>query len=158
MVLRHTQDRFSETHELTIGAAFVSSDLSVPTQRGPSPIRLHIWDTAGEEAYRSMTRFFYRESAAGVVVYDVSSADTFDAVDSWVDDFREQCPDALVVLAGNKCDRADRQVPTSRAKMYAETRGLQLVECSAKMNTNVTHLFEEVGRLLLQQAQSTPGS
>lgn len=70
LVMRYTKDQFSSEHALTIGAAFVSKDLTVTVGgagRRPkdTTIRLHIWDTAGEEAYRSMTRFFYRDAACG---------------------------------------------------------------------------------------------
>ena len=78
IVLRYTQDKFQDAHALTIGAAFVSKDLSiVSSSRGKNLVRLHIWDTAGEEAYRSMTRFFYREAEIGIVVYDVTNKLSF---------------------------------------------------------------------------------
>ena len=62
-------------------------------------------------SYHSMTKFFYREAQIGIVVYDITQRDSFNHAESWIEDFREQCPDANVVLVGNKCDiESQRQV------------------------------------------------
>lgn len=156
IVLRYTQDKFSETHALTIGAAFVSKDLSLSHgSSAPSKtVRLHIWDTAGEEAYRSMTRFFFRDAAAAVVVYDVSSRASFANVESWIRDFHEQCPDSLVVLAGNKCDVPDRAVSVTDLSDCARRMSLDFLECSAKENRNINELFALVARKLDERASA----
>ena len=193
IVLRYTQDKFQDAHALTIGAAFVSKDLSiVSSSRGKNMVRLHIWDTAGEEvsfylfvplfllllpqflltiglapapvhivhivdpnlkAYRSMTRFFYREAEIGIVVYDVTNKLSFQHLDSWVNDFKEQCPDADVIIAGNKCDipAQGRQVSLAEAEQFAADRGFVHIECSAKANINVQNLFGKVGITLFRK-------
>jgi Ras-related protein Rab-2A len=153
-VLRYTQDKFQDAHALTIGAAFVSKDLSiVSSSRGKNMVRLHIWDTAGEEAYRSMTRFFYREAEIGIVVYDVTNKLSFQHLDSWVNDFKEQCPEADVIIAGNKCDipAQGRQVSLAEAEQFAADRGFVHIECSAKANINVQNLFGKVGITLFRK-------
>lgn len=179
-MFRYTQDKFSESHELTIGAAFVSKDVTLTGATGTSQLRLHIWDTAGEEAYRSMTRFFYREAAAGaappfrarrlgsprapraapppaagIIVYDVTSRASFQAVQSWVADFREQCPDATVIVAGNKIDCPNRAVTKEEGVSYAEKNNMRYIECSAKANTGVSELFQCVGELLVDSGDSS---
>ncbi len=152
LVLRYTQDKFSETHAITIGAAFVSKDVSV----GGRPVRLHIWDTAGEEAYRSMTRFFYRDAAAGMVVYDLTQPDSFQHVNEWIRDFREQCPDAAVVLVGNKCDMPERRaVGADSIAAYAAAQSLATVECSAKTNERVAEAFHLVASQLDSRARQS---
>lgn len=119
IVLRYTKNHFSEGHTPTIGAAFVSKDLNIHNTKDNTntKLRLHLWDTAGEEHYRAMTRFFYREADIGVVVYDITDKTTFNNIDSWITEFKEQCPDAHIVIAGNKSDMDEnRAVTTSTAK------------------------------------------
>jgi small GTP-binding protein len=155
LVLRYTQGRFHDSHALTIGAAFVAKELSVRSSARPTPsrVRLHIWDTAGEEAYRSMTRFFYREAELGICVYDISTGSTFTHVDGWVQDFREQCPDALIVLVGNKSDREnERQVRREEVERYAQSNGFLHIEASAKHNVNVRELFSRVASALYRRS------
>ena len=81
LVLRYTRGQFQERHALTIGGAFVAKKVvlrSSAHDNGDTPMLLHIWDTAGEEAYRSMTRFFYRDAKIAIVVYDITQPESFE--------------------------------------------------------------------------------
>lgn len=158
VVLRYTKNQFHEAHQLTIGAAFVTKDLTVTNKKlgKQSGVRLHIWDTAGEEAYHSMTKFFYREAQIGIVVYDITQRDSFAHAESWIADFREQCPDASVVLVGNKCDiESHRMVPTDQGQMKAQDLGCSyFVEVSAKTNKNVQSVFQKIAEILYLRENS----
>lgn len=74
-------------------------------------------------------------------------------LDSWVNDFKEQCPDADVIIAGNKCDipAQGRQVSLAEAEQFAADRGFVHIECSAKANINVQSLFGKVGITLFRK-------
>ena len=138
LVLRFTKNEFLERHQATIGAAFATkemtiSDASSAGRRASAPatqvIRLQIWDTAGEEKYRAMTRFYYRNCAAGLIVYDITNKRSFDKLDEWTREFRDHCPQAVILIAGNKSDRTEgRQVLRRDAENYAESRGLVHME------------------------------
>jgi GTPase SAR1 family protein len=109
------------------------SDASSAGRRASAPatqvIRLQIWDTAGEEKYRAMTRFYYRNCAAGLIVYDITNKRSFDKLDEWTREFRDHCPQAVILIAGNKSDRTEgRQVLRRDAENYAESRGLVHME------------------------------
>lgn len=97
VVLRFTKDDFSPLNS-TIGAAFASRDVSV---EDGSSVRLQIWDTAGEEMYRAMTRSFFRNAAAGVIVYDVTNPTSFANTRQWLRDF-------LVRTMRRCCDTCDQ--------------------------------------------------
>ena len=147
IALRFIHEKFSETHHATIGAAFASKDIAVnsPDPGVPSKIvRLQIWDTAGEEKYRSMTRFYFRKTDIGVLVYDTTDSETFDNVRSWEQDLLEHCPEAKIIVVGNKVDLADdgkRAVPMRHARAWCEQQGHRHIECSAKSGINVNDIF-----------------
>ena len=158
LVLRFTKNMFSDRHQATIGAAFATKEMVIGEETGAGgrkvvekrriagpgsgkpgggssssgpekAIRLQIWDTAGEEKYRAMTRFYYRNCAAGLIVYDITNHRSFDKLDEWTREFRDHCPAAVIVIAGNKLDMEDqRQVLKRDAESYCESRGLIHIE------------------------------
>lgn len=92
---------FDTNHEITIGVEFGSKIVLVNRQN----IKLQIWDTAGQEEFRSITRSYYRSSAAALVVYDVTRKDTFRSVKRWVEEVRSEGNGEIVlVLIANKTD------------------------------------------------------
>lgn len=146
VVLRYTKDLFEEGMEApTIGAAF--SAQTVPVVGGEC--KLHVWDTAGEELYRSMTRSFFRNSYAAVLVFDMTRRPTFDALEAWVKDFRDFCPTAFMVLVANKVDQEGaRTVTTEEGKLFATSHRMTYFESSARTNVNITELFTHVAQRL----------
>lgn len=147
---RYTQDSFVENHAPTIGYAFRSRDLKLGAENGQKEvIRLHIWDTAGEEAYKSMTKFFYRDTSLGLIVYDITSKVSFNNLNGWVKDFKDQCPDAKVIIVGNKIDlEENRNVEDRAVQQYASENGFIHLTCSAKENKGINEIFERVGKEL----------
>merc|ERR1740117_2852005 len=110
---------------------------------GDAAVKFEIWDTAGQERYKSLAPMYYRGAAAAVIVYDITSKESFEAAKSWVSEL--QSADTLVALAGNKADlEANRQVDTAMAKAYADDAGILFMETSAKSGTNVAELFQDI--------------
>nr|BAD46052.1 putative GTP binding protein [Oryza sativa Japonica Group] len=130
--------------ESTIGAAFFSQVLIMDE----ATVKLDIWDTAGQERYHSLAPMYYRGAAAAVVVYDISSTDSYIRARKWVDELQRQGnPHLVMALVGNKVDLEEkRQVGTQEAMEYAERNGLFFIETSAKTSQNVTELFYELGK------------
>merc|ERR1719480_270677 len=82
---------------------------------GDSVVKFEIWDTAGQERYKSLAPMYYRGAAAAVIVYDITSKESFEAAKSWVVEL--QNTETLIALAGNKADLdGQRQVATSDAQ------------------------------------------
>lgn len=106
--------------------------------------------------YISLIRCF---SCAGIVVYDVTQTETFDCIESWISDFREQCPTAMIMVAGNKCDLVEERVVSQRAiRDFTSEMDVPYVECSAKTNANVAQLFERAGLMLYRDSHGAdPG-
>uniref|UniRef100_I1Q4N9 Ras-related protein RHN1 n=1 Tax=Oryza glaberrima TaxID=4538 RepID=I1Q4N9_ORYGL len=143
IVVRFAKGLYYDCQESTIGAAFFSQVLIMDE----ATVKLDIWDTAGQERYHSLAPMYYRGAAAAVVVYDISSTDSYIRARKWVDELQRQGnPHLVMALVGNKVDLEEkRQVGTQEAMEYAERNGLFFIETSAKTSQNVTELFYELG-------------
>merc|ERR1712178_585322 len=101
LVLRFVRGQFFEYQESTIGAAFLTQNVSL----NDYTVKFEIWDTAGQERYHSLAPMYYRGAQAAVVVYDVTSQDSFERAQRWISELRDQANrDIVIALAGNKVD------------------------------------------------------
>ncbi|TQD99645.1 hypothetical protein C1H46_014781 [Malus baccata] len=143
LVLRFVTGKFLEYQESTIGAAFFTQVLSL----NEATIKFDIWDTAGQERYHSLAPMYYRGAAAAVVVYDITSMESFVRAKKWVQELQRQAnPTLIMFLAGNKADLEEkRKVGSEEAEQYAKENGLVFLETSAKTAQNVSELFYEIG-------------
>ena len=109
-------------------------------------VRVQIWDTAGQEAFRSITRSYYKSSTCAFIVYDITSKKTFTNVVSWLNECREMCyKDILICLVGNKKDlESKRIVSTEVGQKFANENGLLFYETSAQDGTNIEDMFNKV--------------
>uniref|UniRef100_A0A8C7M179 RAB6A, member RAS onco family n=1 Tax=Oncorhynchus kisutch TaxID=8019 RepID=A0A8C7M179_ONCKI len=116
----------------------------------PQQIRLQLWDTAGQERFRSLIPSYIRDSAAAVVVYDITNVNSFQQTTKWIDDVRtERGSDVIIMLVGNKTDLADkRQVAIEEGERKAKELNVMFIETSAKAGYNVKQLFRRVAAAL----------
>ncbi|KAL0443079.1 UNVERIFIED_CONTAM: Ras-related protein RABB1c, partial [Sesamum latifolium] len=106
LLLQFTDKRFQPVHDLTIGVEFGARMITIDNK----PIKLQIWDTAGQESFRSITRSYYRGAAGALLVYDITRRETFNHLASWLEDARQHAnPNMTIMLIGNKCDLAHRR-------------------------------------------------
>ncbi|XP_067936306.1 ras-related protein Rab-37-like [Watersipora subatra] len=113
-------------------------------------VKMQIWDTAGQERFRSITRAYYREAEALLLVYDVTNPTSFHNVRDWVTEIQESAKtDAIIMLLGNKADLvASRVITTEQGQNLAEESGLAFMETSAKSGFNVELCFTALARTL----------
>ncbi|XP_023666316.1 ras-related protein Rab-3D-like [Paramormyrops kingsleyae] len=141
-LFRYTDDSFTSAFVSTVGI-----DFKVKTVfRDDKRVKLQIWDTAGQERYRTITTAYYRGAMGFLLMYDITSQESFSAVRDWATQIKTYSWDnAQVILVGNKCDLEDeRLIPTEESQRLANEMGFQFFEASAKDNINVTQTFERL--------------
>jgi len=132
--LRFADNTFNGSYITTIGVDFKIQTVEVDGER----VKLQIWDTAGQERFRTITSTYYRGTHGVIVVYDVTSGDTFANVKRWLHEIEQNCDVVNRVLVGNKNDAPNQKVVlTEDAQRFANQMGIQLFETSAKDNINV---------------------
>ncbi|KAJ6244571.1 rab2a [Anaeramoeba flamelloides] len=132
---RFTQNRFNNVHSSTMVVNFRTKLLLV----GDEYIKLHLWDTAGTETFRSVTRSYYRGSVAALLVYDITRRETFSHVVRWLEDtYNHGNKNIKVLLVGNKSDlETQRCVSTEEGINFAVDNKIDFIETSAKEGNNV---------------------
>ncbi|XP_041807978.1 ras-related protein Rab-6A isoform X1 [Chelmon rostratus] len=146
LITRFMYDSFDNTYQATIGIDFLSKTMYLEDRT----IRLQLWDTAGQERFRSLIPSYIRDSAAAVVVYDITNVNSFQQTTKWIDDVRtERGSDVIIMLVGNKTDLADkRQVSIEEGERKARELNVMFIETSAKAGYNVKQLFRRVAAAL----------
>ncbi|RPA84702.1 ras-domain-containing protein [Ascobolus immersus RN42] len=146
LTIRLCEGRFQTDHNVTIGVEFGSRTIEVASNP-PKRIKLQIWDTAGQETFRAITKSYFRGATGALLVYDITRRNTFISCISWLHELRQSGePHMSIILVGNKSDlAAQRQVSTAEAQAWADSQGLHaFVETSAKTGEEVEKAFVSV--------------
>lgn len=133
--MRFVTDEFKPYTEATIGASFMSKQVSIPQNK---------------EKYRSLAPMYYRGAAAAILVYDITKPSSFTSLQEWVCELKNNAPkDLVLAVCGNKSDlELDRIVERSTAEKYSKDIGAIYIEASAKNGDKVQRLFEDVAKLV----------
>ena len=139
LLLKFAHNKFLDEYQATIGVEFGAKNVEIDNKI----FRVQIWDTAGQENFRSITRAYYKNSVCALIVFDINNEDTFDSVQSWIQECKLQTPKTVtMVLVGNKCD-LECKVDRNKAKEIAEENGMLYFETSAKTGKGVDELFKK---------------
>lgn len=133
ILIRYTKNEFQTDENPTIGADFFSKNLEIEGV----PCKLQIWDTAGQEHFRSIVKSYYKGISGAMIVYDITNKRSFERLPIWLEEIANNCKaeNVPVVIAGNKKDlEEERQVVREEAEEFCKERGLFFMETSAKDN------------------------
>ncbi|KAK0135224.1 Ras-related protein Rab-3D [Merluccius polli] len=152
-LFRYADNSFTSAFVSTVGIDFKVKTI----YRNDKRVKLQIWDTAGQERYRTITTAYYRGAMGFLLMYDITSQESFSAVQDWATQVKTYSWDnAQVVLVGNKLDlEEDRQVPTVEAQRLATELGFQFFEASAKDNVNVKEVFDKLVDVICDRMNET---
>ena len=149
--LRGTKGVFNETeYSPTIGFEFLTFFIKI----NDTNIKLQIWDTCGQEVYRSLIKSFYHNSSLGILVYSIDNKNSFDNLGSWLNEIKnEGNPDINIFLIGNKVDLENqRLISKEMGEAFCKSNKINFfLETSAKTGFNAENVFVEAAKLLYQQ-------
>lgn len=146
LVLRFVKNQFNADQVTTVGAAFLQSP--VPLEDSEDKIQFGIWDTAGSERYKALAPMYYRGAEAAIVVYDITSFESFEGAKAWVRELKLYGqPNVVIALAANKCDLEQyRVVSMQEGQAYAKDNDMSYFETSAKTSHNVRRVFVDLAQ------------
>ncbi|CAD8176472.1 unnamed protein product [Paramecium pentaurelia] len=148
LLMRYMKDNFTTEYNVTIGVEFLSKIVNVDQN---TQVKLQIWDTAGQESFRSVVRSFYRKVAAVFLVYSITNKQSLERLDSWLKEAKDHSsPSIITVLVGAQNDReSEREVSYEEGKYWMETNGINFFfETSSKTRENVEEAFTETAKLV----------
>jgi len=138
LLLRFADDAFTESYISTIGVDFRFRTVKIDKKT----VKLQIWDTAGQERFRTITSAYYRGADGIIMVYDVTTQESFNHVNDWLNEVNRYASEGTCkLLVGNKSDRTDKVVQHDTAKAFADNLGIPFLETSAKNASNVEQAF-----------------
>eukprot|EP01064_Diplonema_japonicum_P024096 TRINITY_DN34576_c0_g1_i1.p1 TRINITY_DN34576_c0_g1~~TRINITY_DN34576_c0_g1_i1.p1 ORF type:complete len:204 (+),score=24.02 TRINITY_DN34576_c0_g1_i1:43-654(+) len=143
ILLRFTEGQYTDDLGPTIGVDFRVKNMTVKGQN----VKLMVWDTAGQERFRTLTSAYYRGAHGVILVYDITDEESFEKLDSWMEeiDNYKSFPDVVKLLVGNKTDlEASRKVSASRAEEFARKHSMMWIEVSAKTKEGIAQAFREL--------------
>ena len=149
IISRYISGSFDKNITSTNGASYCSK--MVKFEELGKNLLLDIWDTAGQEKYRSLTKFFYKDATIVILVYDITREDSFDNLKNyWYNQLQENCKNVVLGMAGNKCDLYEEEKVTEiEAREFADSIGAIFELTSARNNTGINDLFQKVGNKYL---------
>ena len=139
---------FDSNYKITIGVDFLMKSLVINNQI----VKLQVWDTAGQEKYKSMVSSYYRGAHVALIVFDLTSHASFEALPNWIENFYKNGPEQKnTILIGNKNDLVDeRQVTQEEAELFSQTNNMMYFETSAKEGDNIDYVFNYTAEKLLE--------
>ena len=134
---RFCKGEFINEYQATLGLDYLSENRTVDN----TFFKLQLWDTAGSERYRSISKTYYKNSACALVVYDITRKSSFDNVSGWIEDCKQSGKNIYIILIGNKDDLSAREVSNEEGRELAEKYDVKFYETSAVNGHNIEEVF-----------------
>ena len=148
IVQRFANDKFKEESGTTLGATFLSKVFDIPSTE--ASVKFQIWDTAGQEKYRSLAAMYYQDAAAAILVYDITNKTSFEGITYWISELKSKAPEGIkIAIAANKSDLVEKEaVNFMEAKKFAADSHAIFRSTSAKDGSGIKELFTDLADAL----------
>lgn len=152
---RYISNKFNDAYQCTMKCEFKTKFTNI---NDSAQAKLEIWDTVGDEKFRSITKQYYKNADGILLVYDVTRRSSFDSLISWVKDIRDNAPaDSVLYLVGNKSDLTkERVISCQEGTNKAEELGMLFIEVSAKEGDNIHMLFGNISEAMMHIMETKP--
>ena len=152
-LLRYVDEQFDDSHISTIGVDFRTKLFQINSEE---ILKLQIWDTAGQDKFKSITKNYFRGTNGIILMYDITSKNSFKNIKNWLGQIKDILgDDVCVVLVGNKCDlKSERLIPVELALILANEYKLSFFESSARENIYVKNIFDHLIKEMLRKYNS----
>ena len=150
IISRYIRDTFNKGQEPSTMASYTNKEITITEFN--TKLKLDIWDTAGQEKYRSLAKIFYKDAVVIILVYDITKADSFtEIMEYWLDEIKANSnKNAILALAANKEDLYNEAtISEKEGQMYADTIGAIFKRTSALSNVGIDELFQLIGKKYL---------
>ena len=141
-LLRYTDDTFLDLHMATIGLDYRLKTMVLDDHK---IVKIQLWDTAGQDKFRAITRNYYKGARGIILIYDVTNIKSYENIKKWINEIKDEAQKNIIIyIVGNKIDISEkRQVTTQEGKELAEKYGLPFCESSARTGENVNEIFND---------------
>ena len=148
ILLKYLKNEFDPNSRATVGVEFGTKNILINNKK----IKIQIWDTAGEERYRSITSAYYKGAKGAFIVYDITRKSTFDNIDKWISDLKLNGDQNIcIVILGNKSDLDDkREISKEEGIKKSEMYKTAFLETSALSGDNIGKAFDEIIEQIVQ--------
>lgn len=146
ITFRYAVGKFQENYKMTIGVDFTIKREKVKDKE----VKVQVWDTGGQEKFSKIRPLYYRGALGGLVVFDVTSRESFDNLDGWMEEVQKNCTKIPIILVGNKIDLKSRKVTKEEGKKYAAKQSRKMgykipyLETSAKTGETIKKVFRKL--------------
>ena len=150
LILRYVDQIWNDVFVPTIGVDFKVKSLEIDKKT----VKMQIWDTAGQERFRNVISSYFKGAHGILLIYDITNKESFKELENWLGEVeRNASNQVLKILLGNKCDLDDkREITKDEGEAFAMRNGMQFMETSAKVNTNVNEAFEALARIMVDSS------
>ena len=156
LTIRFAENKFEESYHLTLGMNLVTRHIELNGTR----VEYTIWDIGGQPNFKTILPMYYQGALGALVVYDVTSMNSFDNIVHWMEDIKEHCQEVPLVIMGNKSDLSDeRAISEKQGREMAEklkehwSQKIHFIESSAKEDVGVTKAFMDLARSILDMVE-----
>eukprot|EP00483_Globobulimina_turgida_P009913 UN09932 len=148
---RFVSNKFNAWLEPTVGAMFSRKTLNYDNCK----FTFEIWDTAGQDRYKSLTQLYYRNACAALICYDITNYKSYDAALKWIYEIRQSDNNIMIALCGNKIDLLkERNVSYDEVKQWSIMNNIAVFgEASAKTGANIEQMFRKIGQVIVNTTQ-----